>query len=75
MIESLHEAGQFAFDTETTSLNTMSSELVGLSFSTTPGRAWYIPVGHQQGDQLPLEEVLAAVRPLFEDTSNRQVRP
>ena len=67
MIESLHEAGQFAFDTETTSLNTMSSELVGLSFSTTPGKAWYIPVGHRQGDQLPLEEVLAALRPLFED--------
>ncbi len=67
MIESLHEAGRFAFDTETTSLNTMSSELVGLSFSTTPGKAWYIPVGHQQGDQLPLEAVLAAVRPLFEN--------
>ena len=67
MIESLHEAGQFAFDTETTSINPMASELVGLSFSTAPGRAWYVPVGHQEGEQLPLEEALAALKPLLED--------
>ncbi len=67
MIESLHEAGQFAFDTETTSLNAMASELVGLSFSTNPGKAWYVPVGHREGEQLELEEVLAAVKPLLED--------
>ena len=67
MIESLHEAGQFAFDTETTGLNPMSSELVGLSFSTAPGKAWYVPVGHQQGEQLPLEEALAALKPVFEN--------
>ncbi len=67
MIEALHEAGQFAFDTETTSLNAMASELVGLSFSTSPGRAWYVPVGHREGKQLPLEEVMASVKPLLED--------
>ena len=38
----------------------MASELVGLSFSTVPGRAWYVPVGHRQGKQLPLEEVLGS---------------
>ena len=67
MIDSLHEAGQFAFDTETTSINPMTSELVGLSFSTAPGKAWYVPVGHQKGKQLPLEETLAALKPLLED--------
>ena len=67
MIEALHESGQFAFDTETTNINPMASDLVGLSFSTTPGKAWYVPVGHQQGEQLPLEEVLAALKPLLED--------
>ena len=67
MIEALHESGQFAFDTETTNINPMASDLVGLSFSTTPGKAWYVPVGHQQGQQLPLEEVLAALKPLLED--------
>ncbi len=67
MIESLHEAGRFAFDTETTSISPMASDLVGLSFSTSPGKAWYVPVGHQQGRQLPLEEVLPALKPLLED--------
>ena len=67
MVEALHEAGGFAFDTETTSLNAMAADLVGLSFATTPGKAWYVPVGHQQGTQLPLEEVLEDLKPLMED--------
>ena len=67
MIEALHEAGAFAFDTETTSLDPMRARLVGLSFSPSAGRAWYVPVGHQQGHQLPLEEVLDKLRPLLED--------
>ena len=66
MLTDLHEAGTFAFDTETTSLDPMRANLVGLSFATAPGNAWYVPVGHNEGDQLPLEEVLAQVRPLFE---------
>ena len=44
----------------------MRADLVGLSFATAPGHAWYVPVGHQQGNQLPLEQVLAEVRPLME---------
>ena len=44
----------------------MRAQLVGLSFATAPGRAWYVPVGHREGTQLPLESVLASVRPLFE---------
>ncbi|MEE8158377.1 MAG: DNA polymerase I [Dehalococcoidia bacterium] len=67
MVEALHEAGGFAFDTETTSLDPMRADLVGLSFSTTEGKAWYIPVGHQEGHQLPLEEVLAKLKPVLED--------
>ena len=66
MLAALRESGSFAFDTETTSLDPMRANLVGLSFSTAPGSAWYIPVGHNEGAQLPLEEVLAHVRPLFE---------
>ena len=66
MIAAIEETGNFAFDTETTSLDAMQAELVGLSFATAPGRAWYVPVGHREGGQLPLEPVLAAVRPLFE---------
>ena len=66
MLAALHEAGSFSFDTETTGLDAVQAGLVGLSFSTAPSVAWYVPVGHQQGEQLPMEEVLAAVRPLFE---------
>ena len=66
MLAAIEEAGSFAFDTETTALDAMQAELVGLSFATAPGRAWYVPVGHREGDQLSLESVLASVRPLFE---------
>ena len=68
MIAAIEETGAFTFDTETTSLDPMRAQLVGLSFATAPGRAWYVPVGHREGNQLPLESVLAAVRPLFEST-------
>ncbi len=66
MLAAIEETGSFAFDTETTNLDAMRANLVGLSFATAPGRAWYIPVGHREGEQLPLESVLASVRPLFE---------
>ena len=67
MLSELRTAGGFSFDTETTSLNQMQAELVGISFATQPGRAWYVPVGHREGSQLPIEEVLARVKPLMED--------
>ena len=67
MLAELRSAGGFSFDTETTSLEQMRAELVGLSFATDPGRAWYVPVGHREGSQLPLEEVLAQVKSLMED--------
>ena len=66
MLATLQDFGSFSFDTETTGLDAVQSGLVGLSFSTAPSVAWYVPVGHETGEQLPVEEVLAAVRPLFE---------
>ena len=66
MLAALRKAGSFSFDTETTGLDAVQAGLVGLSFSTAPAVAWYVPVGHQEGEQLLMEEVLAAVRPLFE---------
>jgi DNA polymerase-1 len=66
MLAALEKAGRFAFDTETTSLDPMRADLVGLSFAVEPGRAWYVPVGHKEGPQLALELVLARVRPLLE---------
>ncbi len=75
------EVGHVAIDTETTSLNEMRAELVGISLCIDEGRAAYIPVGHTTGGgdlfgttalaegQLPLDAVLVALRPLLEDPS------
>ena len=56
----------FSFDTETTSTDPMLAELVGISFSIAPGRGWYVPVGHLDGNQLPLDRVLETLRPILE---------
>ena len=72
MIAAIEEAGGFAFDTETTSLDPVSADLVGLSFAIDPGRAWYVPMGHQEGAQLSLETVLSRVRPLLESPDLRK---
>jgi DNA polymerase I len=59
-----------ALDTETTSLDEMRAEIVGISFSITPGEAAYIPLTHDYPDapaQLPRDEVLAKLKPWLED--------
>ncbi|PWK86679.1 DNA polymerase I [Fulvimonas soli] len=66
----LREAALIAFDTETTSLDAMQADIVGLSFAVEPGRACYIPVAHDYPGapaQLPRDAVLAALRPVMED--------
>ena len=59
-----------ALDTETTSLDEMLAQIVGLSFSVMPGEAIYIPLTHDYPDapvQLPRDEVLARLKPWLED--------
>lgn len=63
----LREAGRFAFDVETTSLDAIEARLIGLSFATGPGRAWYVPVGHRGEPNLPLDETLETLRAVLED--------
>ncbi len=75
----IRERGHVAVDTETTSLDEMRAELVGISLCVVPGQACYIPVGHRQGGgdlfgsnelaegQMPVDEVLAALKPVLED--------
>ncbi len=67
MIAEVREAGYFAFDTETTSLNAMMAGLVGVSISAKAGVSYYVPVGHIVGQQLPKELVVEKLKPLFED--------
>ena len=57
----------FSFDTETTSTDPMTCELVGISFSTDKGISWYLPVGHKESGQLSKEEVLRSLSPIFQD--------
>jgi len=66
MITTLSASDIFAFDTETTSLNAMQAELVGLSFSNEDGKGWYVPVGHEEGTQLPMQQVLDKLKPIME---------
>ncbi len=78
-IAEIREVGHVAVDTETTSLDEMRAELVGISLCVHAGRACYIPLGHRQGGgdlfgssalaegQLPADEVLAALKPVLED--------
>ena len=59
-----------ALDTETTSLDEMRAQIVGISFSVTPGEAAYIPLRHDGPDapqQLPFDEVLARLKPWLEN--------
>ena len=80
-IADIRDIGHVAVDTETTSLDEMRAELVGISLCVHPGRAAYIPLGHKQGGgdlfgtadlvpgQLPLQAVLDALKPVLQDAS------
>jgi DNA polymerase-1 len=62
MTKALESAEQIAFDTETTSTDQMAAELVGISLAISDSGGYYIPVGHKEGKQLPLDTVIEALR-------------
>lgn len=81
-ITKAQELGYFAFDTETTSLDAMQAELVGVSIATAPNEACYVPLAHTSPDglgldlgensdieQVPFREALDLLKPLLEDES------
>jgi DNA polymerase-1 len=72
----LEQAELFAFDTETTSLDYMQAELVGLSFAVKAGEAAYVPLAHDYlgaPAQLDRAKVLAALKPLLESEEQHKV--
>jgi len=72
----LKKAEVFAFDTETTSLNYMQARVVGVSFSIEPGKAAYVPFGHDYEGaptQLAEEVVLGSLKPLLEDQATAKL--
>lgn len=75
-LKKLQKAKLFAFDTETTSLDYMQAEIVGVSFSIKPGQGAYVPLAHDyEGapEQLNRDAVLDQLKPLLEDTKLEKV--
>ena len=75
-LASLREAPLFAFDTETTSLDYMQAQIVGLSFCIEPGEAAYLPLAHHYvgaPKQLDRAQVLATLKPLLESDAYAKV--
>ena len=75
-LKALNKAPLFAFDTETTSLDYMQAEIVGVSFCIEPGKAAYLPLAHDYPgapDQLDRKKTLAKLKPILEDTKRPKV--
>ncbi|MGY0505785.1 DNA polymerase I [Luteimonas sp. e5] len=75
-LQRLQAAEAFAFDTETDSLDPLRATLVGISLALEPGHGCYIPLGHDYPGapaQLPLDEVIAALQPLFADPGKTRI--
>ncbi len=76
LVKEIGAAETLAVDLETTSADPMRAKIVGISLCATPGKAAYIAVGHAYlgaPAQLPLDEVLAAIRPALENPKLRKV--
>ena len=75
-LSKLEKCERFAFDTETTSVDYMKAELVGLSFACEAGKAAYVPLTHDYADapeQLELSWVLAQLKPLLESKTIHKI--
>ena len=72
-IKILYEQSVFAVDTETSSLNPLDADLVGISFSYAPNKACYIPLSHKNIKGLKKEVVLKKIKPILEDPSIKKV--
>ncbi|MEM6407124.1 MAG: DNA polymerase I [Pseudomonadota bacterium] len=81
-IDAIYKRGYVAVDTETTGLNEMTADLVGICLCVEPGEACYLPLTHKAGEgeglfgseelaegQMPLQEALDVLKPVFEDES------
>ena len=75
-LNQLQAATLFSFDTETTSLNYLQAEVVGVSFAIDSAQAAYLPVAHNDPDapqQLSRDIVLARLKPLLEDSEKKKI--
>ncbi|EUJ09646.1 DNA polymerase I [Methylophilaceae bacterium 11] len=75
-LDKLQQASLFCFDTETTSLDPMTAQIVGVSFSVQSGEAAYLPLSHDYFDaptQLPCNTTLAKLKPILENPALKKV--
>jgi len=73
LIDILNTKSFISIDTETSSLNPLEAELIGISFSYATNEAYYIPLGHKNIKCLNKESVLKKIKPLLEDPSIKKV--
>lgn len=74
LVSELKNSEWLSFDTETTDVEPMKAKLVGISMASDPSKGYYIPVGHRNNtDQLALEKVIKAIKPLLEDLKIKKV--
>ena len=73
LIDALNEQAYISIDTETSSLNPLEAELIGVSFSYYPNKAYYIPVKHQNVKSIDKKIILKKIKPLLEDPSIKKV--
>jgi len=73
LIKTLNEKSIIALDTETSSLNPLEADLVGISFSYAPNEAFYIPLAHKKIKSLKKEIVIKKIKPILEDPSIKKV--
>ena len=73
LIKILNEKRLISVDTETSSLNPLEAELIGISFSYAPNKAFYIPLAHKKIQGLKKEVVLKKIKPILEDPSIKKV--
>lgn len=73
MVSSLQKADAFAFEAETTGPQAMNTDLVGLSFAAEKGEAFYLPLAHEEGEQLPKRETLETIGPLLQNPALKKM--
>ena len=74
LVKDLSKTKLIAFDTETTSIDPLRADLVGISLAVREGEGFYIPIGHKgEGNQLQVEKVINALTPVMTDNAIRKV--
>ena len=66
MLDAVREADSFAFEAHGGTQRAMEAVLVGLGIAVETGAAYYVPLGHESGTQLPVEDVIAKVKPFLQ---------